>query len=416
MASTGSKPRAGVLRPLGVRDFRLLWGGQMVSLLGDGIFTVALAWQVIHLSGSAAALSVVLLARSLPGLLLVPVSGVAADRLPRRTIMLAADVLRGLAVGMIAFLAASGTLQVWHLVVLSAVFGCGTAFFQPAAYSLYPDILTPELLLASNSINESGTVLARSLLGPALGGVLVAAFGTPWAFGADAISFAVSIATLLGVTVRTRPGAGSKRILQEAAEGFRYTRSVRWLWVSMVMTAFSNFFLAGPLAVALPVLVKDTLHGGPGALGVATAGIGVGGAVAMLTAGHLGMSRRPALLMYSAWAVSGLFQLGVGLSGHLWVATVFLAGLGCGLGLGNVIWFTLVQQRVARHMMGRVFSIDTMVSLGLLPLSYAVAGPVVEWIGAGPTMAVGGVVSLVLTGAALVVPGALDTDRSPPAT
>src|SRR5437867_3825224 len=194
-----------MFRPLAVRDFRLLWGGQTISLLGDGIFVVALAWQTLHLSSSPTALSAVLLARALPEVLLAVVGEAITDRFPRRSVMLVSDLVRTACVGAIAVLTGTGHVQVWHLVSLGAVYGAAEAFFEPAVYAIYPEILSPQLLLEANALRSTGAILAVQLLGPALGGVVVAAVGTAWAFGADALSFGVSLATLLAVALRAAP-------------------------------------------------------------------------------------------------------------------------------------------------------------------------------------------------------------------
>src|SRR5262249_27554137 len=192
-----------MLAPLKLRDFRLLWMGMTISLLGDGVFLVAIAWQVYLLSNAPTALAVVGLAMTVPHVLFLLLGGVVSDRVDRRRVMLGADVVRGLAIGTMGILSVTGSIQVWHLMALSAVYGAGTAFFGPAFDAIVPDIVPPELLGEATSLDQSVRPAALRLLGPAVGGALIAAVGVGWAFVLDGASFAVSVLTLL--LMRARP-------------------------------------------------------------------------------------------------------------------------------------------------------------------------------------------------------------------
>lgn len=213
--------RLRILSPLAERDFRLLWAGQTVSLVGDGITTIALAWQTFELTRSPVSLSLVLLARSVPMLVFLLIGGAVSDRLPRRAVMLASDVVRGVTVGVIAVLSGSGVLEVWHLVVLAAVFGAADAFFQPAYSAIFPDLLPKSLLLQANSLTSATRPLTLFLAGPALGGLLVGALGSAAAFGVDATTFVVSAACLIAMRSRPGPGSSDRTILSEIGEGLR---------------------------------------------------------------------------------------------------------------------------------------------------------------------------------------------------
>src|SRR5437868_3288898 len=171
-----------MLAPLRMRDFRLLWIGLTVSLLGDGIFLVAIAWQAYEISNSPVALAVTGVAWTLPSVLVLPFSGVLSDRLGRRPLMIVADLLRATAAAGIALLAVLGSIEVWHLIVLSVVFGAGEALFGPSFVALVPEIVPERLLVKANSIDQAMRPLAMQFLGPAVGGVLVASAGTGTAF------------------------------------------------------------------------------------------------------------------------------------------------------------------------------------------------------------------------------------------
>jgi MFS family permease len=299
---------------------------------------------------------------------------------------------------------------VWHLIALGLVYGSAEAFFEPAVYSLYPEILSPELLLEATALRSTGAILAIQMLGPALGGVIVAAAGTAWAFGADAVTFGVSLATLLAVSVRTAPHReeASTSVLSDVREGLRYVRSVRWLWISTAMTAVSNMFLAGPLRVAVPVFVKKTLHEGAGALGIATGALGAGGLLALVVVSRFGRGPRRTTAMYVGWVAAGVAMAG-GVFPTLGAIAAAMATVGLGLMFGNTIWLTLVQELVPKSIMGRVFSVDTVISQGLIPVSIATSGALVAAVGPGATLVVGGLVSSAMLVLAATRPGALTT-------
>ncbi|MFN2590823.1 MAG: MFS transporter, partial [Actinomycetota bacterium] len=369
--------------------------------------------QALQISGSATTLSVVLFARTLPLVVLALLAGAITDRLPRRTVMVGSDLVRAAAVSALAILTATGRLEVPHLVALGAAFGAAEAFFTPSIYAIYADVVPSDLLLQANALRSTSTTLAENLIGPAVGGVLVAAVGTTWAFWADAASFAASLVSLSLIRVAAAERSEPGRLLTNVREGLSFTRAQTWLWVSMVMTAASNFFLSGPLRVAIPVLVEENLHAGSAALGAVYASLGAGGLIAVLAAGQIGVTRRRTALMYVSWTAAGLFAAVAGLVPRLGVVAVMAGGVGFGLGLGNVLWFTLVQQLLPKRMLGRVFSVDMLVSTGLLPASIAASGPVAGAVGGPATLVVGGVASAAATALALTRRGALGPDRVP---
>jgi MFS family permease len=260
------------------RDFALLWSGQSVSLVGDGVYTVALALETLRIDNHPIALSLVLAARLLPTVLLLVVGGVIVDRIPRRLAMLASDATRGAAVAVIAALVALGVLQIWELIVLSAVFGAADALFYPASTAVTPEILPADLLVQGSALNHTSETVAQNLIGPALGGLVVAALGYEWGFVIDAASFVVSGACILLMAPRPSPRSSGHSALADAREGLRYVRSQRWLWVSLAGAGFGNFIAFAPLAVLVPLLVRNVLQQGPVALGLVLATGGVGGA------------------------------------------------------------------------------------------------------------------------------------------
>jgi MFS family permease len=405
--------RPGLLRPLRERDFRLLWSGQTVSLLGDGVFTVALAWQTLQLSPHASALGLVLFARALPRVLLLLPAGAVSDRVARRWLLLGADLAQGLAVGAIAVLAATGTLRLWHLVVLGALNGAAGAFFLPAATALVPDVLAGELLLAANALNSASRLFAQQLAGPALGGLLVASLGTPWAFGLDAASFGVSVATLALLRPRPQPPRAAGNLVAEIRQGLAYTRAHAWLWGSILVFSAVNFLVAMAFGALLPLLVRDHLHAGAKTLGLVLAAFGAGGGLAAVLAGQFGTPRRRITTLYVSFAVASLLTGGLGLAPTAVVVMALAAGAGLLFEVGNLVWATLLQTLVPARVLGRVAALDWFVSLSLAPVALAVAGPAADAFGVVTVLLAGGLLSATVVVAGLFRPGVRDPDRHP---
>jgi MFS family permease len=381
-------------------------------VVGDGLFTIALAIQTLRISSSPSALAFVLAARSLPRVLLVLIGGAIGDRLPKRLTLLAADLERGIVVALIALGAGTHSLRLWHLIVMAALFGTGDAFFFPTSTAIVPELLPQPLLLSGNALNQSSHLFGEQLLGPAIGGVLVASIGTSWAFGADAISFALSAACLIAIRPRAARAMERGSIRADIAEGYRYTRRHRWLWVTIVAAGIGNFVAFAPLNALVPLLITRNLHAGARGLGLVFAAAGIGGLLAMVLSARHGRPRRIISVMWGAWCLAGLFVAALGLAHGLWSAALFYGIAGFGLSLGNVLWNALLQADVPGEVLGRVSSLDWMISLALYPLGLAIAAPVAGAIGVSKTLFAAG-----LIGAAnvlcLLIPGVRDPERAP---
>jgi MFS family permease len=385
-----------LVRPLRARNFALLWSGWTISLLGDGMYTVAIAWTAYELSGAPTALTLVGLAAAVPQLVLVLIGGVLSDRFERRRVMLGADVLRGVVVAMIGVLALADVLRLWQLVALVALYGIGTAMFSPAITALVPDLVPHDRLLEANALNQISRPLMLRFVGPAIGGLLIAKAGVGWAFVADAVSFAASIAALLAIG-RGTAAALERRIrssvLGEVGEGLAYARSQPWLLGTLLGSSLAMFFFYGPVYVLLPFVVKHVLHGSAGDLGLVFAAGGIGAIVVSLTLGGRGLPQRPVTLMYVAWSLTSLQLVGYATAGALW-QVAFASFLGTALLVGGqIVWSTLLQRTVPRELLGRVASLDALLSYALVPLSYAVTAPVEAAIGVRATLIGAGVAS-----------------------
>jgi MFS family permease len=405
-----------MLRPLRARDFRLLWIGMTASLVGDGVFLVALAWQVYQLSNTPTALSVVGVAASVPQVLFLLVGGVASDRLDRRRVMVWADVIRGGAVAAMGVLSLAGSLRLGHVVALAAVYGGATAFFGPAFDAIVPDVVPPEQLAEANSIDQFVRPAAFRLAGPALAGWIIAAGGAGNAFLFDAATFVFS-----GWCVfRMRPGSAALEdeeglttsTFEQLREGFRFVRSRVWLWGTFACATVAYLLFMGPTEVLLPFLVKNQLGGRAEDLGFVFAMGGVGAIAGALVVGRRGMPRRHVTFMYATWTVATLAVAGYGLARATWQAMVAGFVFNALETMGTIVWATTKQRLVPGRLLGRVSSFDWLISIGLVPISFAITGPVAGVLGARATLVWAGVLGAAVTLGGLFLPGMRDIERS----
>lgn len=409
----GRRARIRMLRPLDLRDFRFLWAGMTVSLLGDGAFLIAIAWQVYELSNAPTALSVVGVAASLPHVLFLAIGGVTSDRLDRRRVMVAADCVRGLAVAAMGALALAGTIRLWHVVLLAAVYGGATAFFGPAFDAIVPDLVPPDLLAEANSLDQFVRPAAFRLAGPAIAGWVIAAGGTGSAFLFDAATFVASALCVLSMRApSTAPAPGGVAgALEEVREGFRFVRSRVWLWGTFAVAALAYLLFMGPTEVLLPYVVKHQLGGGPEALGFVFAMGGLGAIAGALVMGQAGMPRRHVTFMYLAWTLATLAVAGYGLARFTWQAMAAGFVFNSLETAGTIVWATTKHRLVPAAFLGRVSSFDWMISIGLVPVSFAITGPVAAAIGARATLVGAGVLGAAVTLAGLFLPGMRSIER-----
>lgn len=401
-----------IVRPLRERDFALFWTGWTVSLIGDGFFLVAIAWQVFDLWNSPTALAVVGVAETIPIVAFVLVGGVVADRFERRKVLIASSALRGFAVGVLGVLAVTDVLELWHIFVLSAFFGAGQAFQGPAAGAIIPDLVPRHLLVQANSLSQFVRQAAFAFVGPAVGGFVVHSFGAGSAFLIDAATFGVAIVALL--LLRPRPAAatseGGTSMRRDIAEGLRYVRQNVWLWGTLAWAFAAIFLVYGPWTVLLPFLVRNDLGGDAGDLGLVFAAGGLSAILVSLAIGQIGLPRRHITFMYGLWMIACLQIAAYALAGVPWHAmAISFAGEGC-WAAGLIVWVTLMQRVVPSELLGRVKSVDWLLSLGLVPLSFAVTGPLAGWLGVKPVLVAAGVGASALTALFYFLPGMRDTE------
>jgi DHA3 family tetracycline resistance protein-like MFS transporter len=390
-------PSPALLRPLRERDFALLWTGQTISLLGDGIFFVAVAWQVYALTDDPTALSLVGLAWSAGMVAFLLLGGVASDRLDRRHVMIASDLVRAAAIGTMGVLGVTGSLEVWHLVALSVVHGSAEAFFGPSFSALIPQLVPEQHLVQANGLQEVLRPATYRLLGPAAGGLLVAAVGAGTAFCIDAGTFLASTACLVAIRSRHVPRAAATSVRRDLREGFAYVRTQPWLSATLIAACVSILAFWGPVEVLLPYILKYDLHAAASTFGVVLAAGGAGGIAAGLFMSERGLPRRKLLAMYLFWGLGLLPIAGYAFATAAWHLVVLAAILGGCMSGGMVVWATLMQTRVPSHLLGRVSSLDWFVSLALTPVSFALTGPIAAAAGADATLIGAGVLGCAVT-------------------
>lgn len=384
-----------LLRPLRERDFALLWAGMTISLLGDGIFLVAEAWQVYDLNNDPLALSLVGTAWTLGMVAFLLTGGLISDRADRRQVLILADLVRAAALLGMGVLSITGVIEIWHLVALSVFMGVGEAFFGPAFGAIVPDIVSAEMLVQANALQQLVQQAAAKLIGPAIGGFVVAAVGAGPAFLVDAATFGLSAIAIAALKVRSQAVERGRSARAELREGLAFVRHEPWLWATLIAASLSLLFFLGPLEVLLPYIIRNDLHAGAGGFGLVLAAAGAGAIVASLLVSQFGVPRRYLTFMYAAWAVATLPLIGYAFGASLWqfVALAVVYGA-CETG-GMVVWGTLMSTRVPKDLRGRVHSLDWFVSIGLTPISFALTGPLSKAIGIDATLVLAGIVPAV---------------------
>ncbi len=392
-------------------SFRLLVIGQGVSSVGDGVAPVALSFAVLELTGSVSDLGVVLAARFLPLIAFVLAGGVLADRLPRKLVMLASDLVRAGAQAACAVLILSGTAHVWELGALQALYGGAQAFFGPASTGIVPELVEAGDLQEANSLMGVAENLS-SVVGPALGGVLVVAVGAGWGLAFDAGAFVISAVSLglMRLADVSRPQRRSG--IAELREGWRAFVGRRWLWTSVAALPLILAVVFAPLEVLGPDVAKAHL-GGAGAWAAISTALGVGAVLG----GAVGFRWHPRFPLRVAFLLPLLGEpmLLLLLGAHELLALMIAFGLLTGFGgsVFNVLWFTALQREIPPGELSRVSSWDHLGSYALQPLGLALVGPIAIAIGISTTLYVSAGLVVLLTLAILAVRAVRDFQLSP---
>jgi MFS family permease len=406
------KPIRKAIAPLTVRDFRRYFFGHTASTFGDALTPLAIAFAVLHLTGSPADLGIVILSTRIPVIALSLFGGALGDRFSRRNVMLVADLMRMFAQAATAALLLSGTARIWMIVVLQLIAGMGSALFNPASVGLVASLAGKERVQEANSLLSMSRSIT-SILALSTAGALVATVGPGWAILIDAATFLVSAAflTRLPRAVATQPPATSAGLLTSIKDGLAEVTRRSWLLMSIIHVSLTNLIAIAPFLVLGPYVADKHLGGAP-----AWSAIGIAYAVGGLVGGAVAARWKPSRPVGAALAVFLLMTPLPALlaaPADLWLLmpAAFLAGLE--VVIYNVLQTTAIQRHVPDHLIGRTSSVVTLGALVAAPLGMAVAGPAAQTFGSGTVLAASAVMAIVITVATLLVPSVWQIRDSP---
>jgi predicted MFS family arabinose efflux permease len=379
------KQKAAVGGPLRVRNFRLLFGGQTISVLGDALYVVAFPWLILTTGGSAEELGIVLAAYGIARAVSMLAGGWLSDRLRPRRVMLIADAVRLLLVGLLAAIAWGGHPTLWQLCAIAVPLGAFGGAFLPASQSILPETLSPDDLQAGNGLMLASRQGAN-LLGAAGAGVLVTAVSSAVALAIDAVTFLVSALSLalMRQARRGAPGTGKPVTARENSlpgvqssieqtSLWRFLRTSRLIQGTMLIFVMIGLVSGGLIEVALPALVQGPFHASAATFGIILVAWGAGALIGAIVAGALGKLHHKGIIMLVAGL---LFAAMIALlpTGGIHGAIVCMLIAGATGSIVNVVLFTAVQLAIPSHLMGRVMSLLLFGSFGVYPLSVALAG------------------------------------------
>jgi MFS family permease len=433
-AASSSQKGSGLLNVFRNRNFRLLWMGEGISLLGDQFYLIALPWLVLKLTGSPLAIGTVLALAAIPRALFMLVGGALTDRFSPRALMLCSNLGRFALVASLAALTVTGQVQLWMLYAFALLFGLANAFFFPAQSAIIPKLLGSERLQTGNAIVQ-GTAQLSVFLGPVLAGTLIAVLdgggsagaipdmvGIGTAFAVDAVTFLASAGTLALMRLSNRTASsqaepGRETVWASILAGLKLVWEDKALRYYFVLIAAVNLLMTGPISVGIPVLADTRFHGGAVAFGIILSGFGGGSLLGIVVAG---VSSRPSnrrfpLLMLGLTATMGVTLALLGVLPSVASSTFVAFIMGCAQGYVVIQFITWLQLRTPSRMLGRMMSVLMFAVVGLAPLSSAVAGALIQW-SATFVMVGGGLLIVLVVAIAAVSPSVWrlgDEDASP---
>jgi len=375
-ASTPTAPTPAIEHPLRNPNYRLWLIGGTISFLGDQFYMLALPWLILQQTGSAVAMGAVMMAGSVPRALLMLMGGVVSDRISARKVMMTTATTRTICVAVIGFLIWFRILEMWEIYVLAVIFGVADAFAAPAGTAYLPSLLKPEQLVAASSVGQTTSQLA-TIVGPVPAGFVIKALGVAWAFFIDAISFLFIIGALWKLPDPPKSPAAHKAVLPAIAEGITYVVKDVPLRALMLLAMMMNFCFAGPVSIGLTYLTK-TRFGSPAILGTLMSVIAVGSLLGALVAGVWKIQRRGILMLLVAATLSPCLGV-IGFINGAWFLGGLLFVVGALAAFMNVHIGAWVMQRIDAAVRGRVASVLMLASVGIMPISFALAGFMIAW-------------------------------------
>ena len=399
--ATATMPAPAVEHPLRNPNYRLWLGGWSISFFGDQFYMVAMPWLVLQQTGSAAAMGAIMMTGAIPRALLMLMGGVVSDRFSVRKIMMATATARTLCVTVIGILVWLHVLHTWELYALAFAFGVADAFAAPASSAFLPSLLKKEQLVAASSVSQS-TAQLTTIVGPVPAGFVIKALGLAWAFFIDAISFLFIIGALWKLPDPPKSQAAPKKVWHSIAEGIGYVGKDVPLRSLMLLAMVINFCVAGPVSIGLAYLAR-TKFGSPAVYGFVISAFAAGSLLGALLAGIWKIRKRGVMILLVS-VVLGICLATIGLLGHVWNIAAVLLIMGATAGMANVHIGAWVMQRIDVAVRGRVASVLMLASVGLMPISLAVAGFLVAWNLTFMFLLAGGVMLLAAAGAAIQKP------------
>jgi MFS family permease len=391
-------------------DYRNLWLSNLLVTIGASAFPIALAVTVLDAGGNATTLGLILASRILSSVLLALVGGVWADRLPRKYVMIAADVYRGILMVGLVFVA-TPHVGAWALAVLVFAMGAGEAFGFPASGAILPSILPPEKLASGNVLRSIGVRFA-TIIGPGVGGFSVALIGGRFTFSTTAFFFFVGTVMLLRIKEKPRESSVfHTAFVTELREGLKTVWGTPWIAACIAMSTLQLMVVMASENVLLPIITRREFHTDT-VFATAAAIFSLGGGISALIAIKF-RARHPGLI---AVLIGSLFAIAPLVLAFPSSKTVIIVGYliaGVSIGPWEAYWATAIQTEVPRELQGRVFSVDYMGSVGLMPLGMALVGPITHTFGEQRFLIAAVIFHLIISGLVLLVPGVIDL-RSPP--
>jgi MFS family permease len=357
--------------PLREHNFRLLFTGTTISLLGDQFYFVALPWLVLQQTGSAIAMGAIMMTAAIPRAVLMLMGGAVSDRISPRKVLLIAGLVRAFLVAGLGGLIWLHFLYTWQLYVLAAGFGTADAFDSPAAQAYMPSLVKPEQLVAATSVSQVRTQLA-TIIGPAPAGLAIKTLGLAWGFFIDAASFLFMIGALLKLPDPPANQNAKKPLWHSVVEGLQYVRNDVPLRSLLLVMMGLNFCLAGPVSLGLVYLAKTRFES-PAFLGIMLSAVGAGALGGALLAGVWKIRRRGIMILALSLVLAALVS-SLGLLSGKWTIPALLLVMGLCVGLTNVQIGSWIMQRIDASVRGRVSSVLSLGGIGTVPISLALAG------------------------------------------
>ncbi|HEX6475252.1 MAG TPA: MFS transporter [Candidatus Limnocylindria bacterium] len=371
-----------MLQPLRLRDFRLVFAGESISLIGDQFHFIALAWLALQLTGSGLALGTVLMAAAIPRAVLMLLGGAMSDRVSPRSLMIGSNALRAVVVAVIAVLVLTNNAEFWQLLVLAVIFGVVDAFFHPALNTIVPMLVSERQLPPANGLVQVMQQLS-TLIGPAIAGLAIAAISIGSAFVIDSASFVIATVCLLFVRGGRRAAPShedgpQESVLGTIGSGLAYAWRDPAIRAIVLLTAAFNFAFTGPVSVGLPYLAKERFGGGPAEFGLMLTMFGAGALAGALLAGSLRHVPRLGLMVLLIAAGLGVGLALVGNAPTLWLTFPAMLAIGLGAGFVNVRVIAWLQARTDTAYVGRVMSLVMLGGMGLAPFSLVISGVIID--------------------------------------